>query len=291
MKAAILMTCFNRKEKTISCLETIYAQTNLAGLEFEIYLVDDASTDGTSEAVAKAFPEVFILQGNGALYWNGGMNMAWRAAEKDGFDCYLLINDDVALFSDALSVMFDAFLEGYGQCGQPPLIVGSFRETDSNAHAYGGFRIKRTIWAIKSRRILPNGGICRCDTFNGNLVLIPDEAVKSIGLLDQHYTHAFGDKDYGYRCMARSIPMYIAPNYVGRCARNRGEGAWFDPNATIAQRYHRLIQPTGLPPAEYFYAIRKNCSWLAGVIAIVKLYLRLLFPGVWLKLSRSQSGE
>jgi GT2 family glycosyltransferase len=35
-------------------------------------VLDGASNDGTSEAIAEQFPEVTVLHGDGQLYWNGG---------------------------------------------------------------------------------------------------------------------------------------------------------------------------------------------------------------------------
>ena len=89
MRAAILITCFNRKDKTLSCLKSVYAQAEVKDLSLTIYLVDDGSSDGTSNAVSSAYPEVNVLFGDGNLYWNGGMNLAWRTAIKECFDYYI----------------------------------------------------------------------------------------------------------------------------------------------------------------------------------------------------------
>ena len=40
-KIAVLITCHNRKEKTLKCLRTLYSQTLPAGAEISVYLVDD----------------------------------------------------------------------------------------------------------------------------------------------------------------------------------------------------------------------------------------------------------
>ncbi len=93
---AVLLTCHNRRDKTIQCVTALYEQ---AGLEesysIDVFLVDDASNDGTGEAVKNEFPQVYIIQGNGNLYWNRGMHLAWEtAADAQDFDCYLWLNDD-----------------------------------------------------------------------------------------------------------------------------------------------------------------------------------------------------
>jgi len=291
MRAALLLTCFNRKDKTLSCLESIYSQLPVKNLELEIYLVDDGSTDGTGDAVAAKFSAVRLLRGDGSLYWNGGMNMAWSAARADGFDAYMWANDDIDLDPDALSVMVHAFNEGHDDCGVEPVIVGNFCETDSGKHTYGGFSVKQTFRGMATKRILPNGQIARCDTFNGNLVLIPNSVVEMVGMLDPQYTHAFGDMDYGLKCMKNNIPMYITPEYLGRCSRNSIKGTWVDSTLPLAERYRKLLLPTGIPPKEYFYSCRKHSGRGVCIIALVKLYLRLLLPDFWARISRKESSK
>ena len=45
-RIAVILTCFNRKQKTLACLEALFNQTLPADTSLTTYLVDDASTDG-----------------------------------------------------------------------------------------------------------------------------------------------------------------------------------------------------------------------------------------------------
>ena len=67
----VVITCYNRKEKTLASLKKLINQEDVDSLDINIYLVDDGSTDGTSEAVKKNFPQVNIIKGDGTLFWNG----------------------------------------------------------------------------------------------------------------------------------------------------------------------------------------------------------------------------
>ncbi|MHC5831198.1 MAG: glycosyltransferase family 2 protein, partial [Nostoc sp.] len=73
---AVIMTCFNRRETTLICLRALAQQTK----SFDVYLTDDGSSDGTSKAVKVFYPQVQILQGNGNLFWVGGMRLAFAEA-------------------------------------------------------------------------------------------------------------------------------------------------------------------------------------------------------------------
>lgn len=291
MKAAILMTCFNRKQETLRCLKSIYSQKSVEAISYDIYLVDDASSDGTADAIAAAYPNVKLLKGDGSCYWNGGMNLAWKAAAEHDYEYYIWINDDVSIGPDAFKDLFSSYAVGVKKSGGSPVIVGCFSEQNSDAHAYGGFSVVRGRWTNSTKRLLPTGEVTACDTFNGNLVLVPRKVVKEVGFLDPQFTHSIGDKDYGYRCMRKGLPMYITPEYIGTCSRNSIGGSWTDPKVPLHERYKKLLMPTGLPPGECFYSARKNRGVIAACIAITKLYARMLMPRAWSRISARKSGE
>ena len=94
MKISVLLTCHNRKEKTLICLRKLFEQ-DVRNVEFDVFLVDDGCTDGTAEAVREEFPKIHIIQGDGSLFWNRGMCLAWEEARKNGaHDAVLWLNDD-----------------------------------------------------------------------------------------------------------------------------------------------------------------------------------------------------
>ena len=59
-RIAVLMTCYNRHQSTLSCLEALYNQS-VDDVKLDVYLVDAGCTDGTGEAVRGRFPEVKVI--------------------------------------------------------------------------------------------------------------------------------------------------------------------------------------------------------------------------------------
>lgn len=107
-KLAVLMTCHNRKDKTMTCLSSLYKASQPIDYSIDVFLVDDGSTDGTGEAVKEKYPEVNIIKGDGSLFWNQGMRLAWNvASSRCSYDFYLWLNDDVILFEHALRELID----------------------------------------------------------------------------------------------------------------------------------------------------------------------------------------
>ena len=53
MKIAVLLTCYNRKDKTLACLKSLSKNSS----SVIVYITDDASTDGTSLAIRQYYSE------------------------------------------------------------------------------------------------------------------------------------------------------------------------------------------------------------------------------------------
>ena len=101
MNIAVLITCHNREEKTLNCLTQIFSQLyDKNKFSVTVYLTDDGCTDNTVPEVKKRFPQVHIITGDGTLFWNRGMYVAWKAAEKYDYDFYLWLNDDTFINND-----------------------------------------------------------------------------------------------------------------------------------------------------------------------------------------------
>src|SRR5262245_41763769 len=103
IRVAVLVTCHNRKPKTLGSLAALYGQQLEEGVQLDVFLVDDGSSDGTSEAVAVRFPAVHITRGSGDLYWVGGMRAAYEAASRADYDYHLWLNDDTILYPTAIN--------------------------------------------------------------------------------------------------------------------------------------------------------------------------------------------
>lgn len=106
-RIAALLTVFNRKDSTISCLENLFGQQLREGITLNVYLTNDGCTDGTPEAVKSKFPEVHIINGDGNLFWNRGMYRAWQEAAKEDYDYYLWLNDDTYFLDHAVNSLVE----------------------------------------------------------------------------------------------------------------------------------------------------------------------------------------
>src|SRR6476469_6570131 len=219
-KIAALLTCFNRKEKTLACLGALFKQALPADVDILGYLVDDASTDGTSEAVRQTYPQVKIFSGDGNLFWNGGMRLAFSEAMKDDPDYYLWLNDDTVLAPEALNTLLATSRDLFEQGEKKAIVVGSTCDPDTGVFTYGGKVQSRWWHPIYLRAVEPSDRPQPCDTMNGNFVLIPKEVVRAVGNLDPAFMHYAADYDYGWRAKQQGCNVWIAPGYIGTCPLN-----------------------------------------------------------------------
>ena len=208
MTVAVLMTCHNRCKITLRCLDRLaMALKQCSDLEFDVWLVDDGSSDGTACEVRSMFPCVHIIPGNGNLFWAKGMHKAWKTAKKNKeYDFFLWLNDDVVLRTDAI-------VNAYADCKiANGVIVGACSEDEfERVCSYG---------ATDSfdRKIIPCGTPQKATGWlNGNFVLVPREVFQRVGMISNEYTHARADYDYAERLNKLGIPFYCSSYYVGFC--------------------------------------------------------------------------
>lgn len=249
-RIAALLTCHNRKPKTLACLKALFNQELKTEVAIDVYLVDDGSTDGTAIAVAESYPQVKILQGNGSLFWNGGMRLAFAEAIKHDYDYYMWLNDDTVLYPNALDNLLETVAGLQAKDEHRVIVAGSTCDPNTKALTYGGV-VRRSRWRpLKFDLVEPGEDVKRCDTINGNCVLIPREVVQVVGNLDPVFTHYAGDWDYGLRAKQQRCTVWVAPGYVGTCSQNYEPGSEASPPIQLDEGLKKIGQPKGLAVKE-----------------------------------------
>lgn len=260
---AVLMTCHNRKDKTLASIDSLFKQKMPAEFRLDVYLVDDASTDGTAEAVGQTYPKVKVIQGNGSLFWNGGMRLAWAEAMKSGYNYYFWLNDDTILYPDALEIFLATSRSLADRGHKQAIVAGSTCDPDTGVHTYGGL-VRKSWWhPIHLAQIKPTEQVQSCDTMNGNCVLIPQEVVQLLGNLNPAFIHSMGDWDYGLRSQQKGCTVWVTPGYVAACKENPVEqNSLLNVEMPLGERLKKVLQFKGLPPGEWKVFTQLHTGWL-----------------------------
>lgn len=281
---SILMTCFNRADKTKACLETIYSQ-QLNDVELAVFLVDDGSSDGTAELIACEFPSVNVIKGSGNLYWNGGMRLAWQVAIEHGdADFYLWLNDDCIIYNNSIKKIladYQSLNYGYGS----GIIVGTMQDPETGVVTYGGRCKKSRVNSLSLSSVLPpNGELQECDFINGNFTLIPREVVGKIGILSEAFTHSMGDFDYGLRAKKVGFKCWVSTDFLGACPANSAEGGYLDGKLNFKDRLKKMQQITQLPPPDEWMFFVSVHGGKFRYLYYLKVLFRKYLPMLWLYL-------
>lgn len=280
MRIAVLLTTYNRKQKTVACLESLKKQELPAGVYLEVYLTDDASSDGTVEAVNKTYPGANIYNGNGKLFWAGGMRNSWRKAVATNPEYYLLLNDDTTLTEKAISVLLKCCENKCNNTLRPAICIGSTVDESTGQVSYGGYRLRSKIsWKTRNHKILSKNDYLDCDIANANIMLVPKEIVESIGILSDIYTHSLADYDYTLKAKKAGFDILVAPGFLGSCVDDHGNN-WKSYNTSLKERIQYLKSPKGLAYKEYLTFIKDHFP-LSYPSAFVKLWMKTFFPFFW----------
>ena len=242
-RLAVIMTCFNRREITLSCLRALSGQT----IDADVYLTDDGSSDGTADAVKTSYPQVEILQGDGNLFWVGGMRLAFAEAMQKNYDYYLWLNDDTLLNSDTLERLLAIHQQLIEQGRQYSIVVGSTQDALTGKASYGGAVKSRKWYSNKYEFLGSSQTLLECDTMFGNCVLIPNAVTKKVGNIDAAFIHSLGDLDYGLRAKSQGCSIWVAPGYVGTCSKNSIRNSWVDTKLSALERLKKVTQIKAFP--------------------------------------------
>lgn len=278
-RVCALLTCFDRRPLTLACLRALGASTGLDHVELHAVLVDDASRDGTADAVRAEFPWVDVLDASGDLYWCRGMHLAFSTALARGFDHYLWLNDDTLLRPDALARLLRCERDTALAAGAPVIVVGSTLDATTGAVSYGGERLPNRWRRLRAQRVAPATIAQRCDSMAGNIVLVSAAAAQRVGNLDAAFEHAMGDTDYALRAAACGVQVWLGDGTHGTCSGNVQRSTWCDAAAPLAVRWRDMHTRKGLPWRSWLRFTRRHAGPL-WPLHFAAPYLKVLAQGL-----------
>ena len=292
-KIAVILTVFNRRQKTLACLEHLFMaqQTYNSShrpdehVSLAVFLTDDGCTDGTAEAIHVTFPssDIRILKGTGSLFWAGGMRLAWQKAidSAESWNYYLLINDDTYFFPQLFQILFETEQYCMKTFGRQGIYSGITCSHDAEGEiTYGG-----EVYAnwTKGRQILlqPTGSPQQADVVNANILLIPQQVVSSLGIFHTGFTHSCADYDYSWKARRAGVPVLVTASVCGACAydhQNKQQSAMMYRNLSLADMQRQASRLTN-SDRDYLLFVRRNLplrypvSWLVRKIRIYTPFL------------------
>jgi GT2 family glycosyltransferase len=101
----VIVLSWNGKDDTMGCLSSLESAVSD---RVRVLVVDNASTDGTYEAVRENFPWAEILRNEENLGFPGGNNVGIRYALEEGAEYVVLLNNDTVVDREFVAALLEA---------------------------------------------------------------------------------------------------------------------------------------------------------------------------------------
>lgn len=216
---AVIIVNWNTRQLTLDALASLYADQDANGPAATVYVVDNASTDGSADAIRAAFPQAQVLASEGNLGFGGGNNHALRhlgfgtpTQPPDLPRAVYLLNSDTITQPGATRALYDALLADsrLGVVGARLTYGdGSFQHS---AFAFPGLR---QLWAeffptpgrwIEGRfngryprRCYESGHPFRVDFTLGATMMLRRETIEQTGMFDEAFFMYCEEIDWSWR--------------------------------------------------------------------------------------------
>lgn len=233
---AIIIVSYNTRADLENCLQSLHDHP--PGSSHEIVVVDNASRDGSVEAVRSRWPGVRVI----ALESNGG----FARANNEGFrrtqsELVLLLNSDTLVPDGAIDALIAALRELPGAAVVGPKIV------DANGNPELSFgpmispiaELRQKLlgrYASPGQLAAMTAATREVDWVTAACLLVRRPDAEAAGLLDERYFMYCEDVDFCAAVRANGGKVYFAPS--AQITHLRGRSWRASPEAT-AEAYRR----------------------------------------------------
>jgi GT2 family glycosyltransferase len=207
-QASVIVLAWNGIEYLGPCLHTVLAQDCA---DFEVIVVDNGSTDGSADFVARQYPHVLLIRNESNLGFAAGNNIGLQAATGDPL---VLLNQDTKVHPGWLTELVNTVLTGpdIGIAG------GKALYPDGTIQHAGGVVGKRGQGQHYGYRQRDRGQFDQArdvDYVTGASLAITRRALESIGQLDVGFSPAYyEDVDWCYRAREAGFRVVYTPDAV-----------------------------------------------------------------------------
>ena len=285
MDISIVIVNWNTRDLLLDCLASVYA--TVKEMRFEVFLVDNASSDGSVEAVLAQYPQVRVIQNETNLGFAAANNKALRVMQGK---YALLLNTDAIVTEGAIAKLFQ-YMGSHSDvamaCGQLLNADGSRQNSIANFPTLLTLLANETLLRILMPKRFPSKrrdypAPIPVESCIGACLMVRKEAMDAVGVLDERYFFFMEETDWAFA-------MHRA-----------GWQSWFVPEAKI---YHLQGQTAGdnVEARKMFYRsryqyLRKwygDLVYLFGLAVLVRLLVNVALnvAGVLLSLGIDQGSR
>lgn len=201
---SVVIVNWNTRDLLLDCIKSLYSETRSSSLQ--IIVVDNASEDGSADAVAEAFPDVTLIRNDINVGFSRANNQGLAVAEGR----YLcLVNSDVKALDGVIDLM-RAYLEAHPDIGAlAPRTIGADLRLRRNCRDYPTLR-NEASQALYLDRLFPSVRAFRgrtlqdydyqtpsdIEVLSGCFLMVPRRVWQVVGGLDERFFIYAEDTDW-----------------------------------------------------------------------------------------------
>ena len=215
MDISIVIVNWNTKDLLLACISSIF--DTIKELTFEIWLVDNASTDGSVEAAKKGCPDIHIIKNQ--------MNLGFAAANNLAFERMkgryaLLLNTDTTLTDGAAQELYNFMEENPGvgmACGQLLNADGTKQNSIANFPSLLSLLTNESLLRFLFPKKYPGkrytyDTAIEVESCIGACMIIRKKAMADVGLFDEDYFFFLEETDWACRMRKAGWKIYFVPS-------------------------------------------------------------------------------
>ena len=296
MKLSVIIVNYNVKAYLEQCLRTVFEALN--GMEGEVFVVDNLSTDGSAEMVREKYPSVRLIANRENVGFSRANNQAIRESTAE---YVVLLNPDTVVGEDVFHKVVD-FLAAHPKAGGlgVKMIDGTGRFLPESKRGLptptvAFFKIMGLSRLFPHSRFfgryhlghLPEDEAAPIEILSGACMFLRKKTLDEVGLLDESFFMYGEDIDLSYRITMGGFENWYLPqakiiHYKGESTKKSSVNyvfVFYNAMAIFARKHFTRRGP------QLFSLVIRGAIYLSAATAIVTRFLReALLPLVDLSL-------
>jgi GT2 family glycosyltransferase len=218
-KLCISVISYNGLSFLKECLDSLLSYP--PDKEYEILVVDNASSDGSPEFIKNSYPQIKLIINNVNIGFAAANNQAIKSSKSE---YVLLINSDCQVYKDSLNKLIE-FMDSVRNAGViGPKIINSDGSIQFSCRKFPSI-LNAGFHSILTN-IAPNNPFSRkyklvdinrdnpfeVDWVSGSCMLIRRDALDDAGFMDEHYFMYVEDVDLCYQMWKKNWKVFYFPH-------------------------------------------------------------------------------
>ncbi len=215
MSGSVLAIVLNykRPEDTIECIASL-KKSDYRSLQ--ILVVDNASSDGSSDLIRRSHPDVEIFENGENLGYAGGNNAGLRLAVSRGYDYAFILNNDATVKDDTIQILVEEAEKNVSATILAPkiCIYGDPRRLNSAGTSMDWLRLRPYKGLYGRGASLVSDEPVKKDILPGSALLVKCRLLPRVGYFNEGYFLIHEDADLCYRNRREGFANVVVPRAV-----------------------------------------------------------------------------